>query len=585
VTLTRAELVSRAGLDPWSLRDKLGAGDPAQIETLAAAFYRAGGDMARSNAAQVQAQHYVAEGYTVNGSSPVDFDAEARGTRQTPEHLDAIAKILTTVAGDLDTQTGKAKTEVSGLETKLAGIEQQWSGFMRQTGHHLPPDDVQAVREEYEGKAVAAVKSSGGTVNGLVTDYEVGLIGHLKRLSDLGYVLPEKLDEGPDPIGLPLPNADGEHAGGINPDLPLDQATLQRLLDAARATGLDPRRYAALLQQYWLVKAANEAGIDLTKWDPATGVDGNMDNILSVYKQYGRWFLDHPELQWAGMANMIGPSFAGGFMDLNSMKDFARQLADKIDSLPAPVRALLPPELRDLASIGGNLTANELQWFETKFLAMQKHIFIDQGSMHEAYLDGGMPAMKEMQAAGLIDGNTQAAWEDVASGDPDRIQRGNTQLLYREQNQIINKQYDDMYHHDGPVGPAMTYAMTVAGSASIPGTKTPGEYSPLTVGGDVRLPGPVPFTHETVGVQLSTPLPNFNVANQDSRWDYISHDTLPAYQQLLHDHPDQARAIVASSVPDRVAQQRLGHRWPQLAEDLLTNWDVDVDASFGFNFP
>jgi hypothetical protein len=585
VTFTRADLVARAGVDPWGLRDKLAAGDPAQIETLAAAFYRAGGDLADSNAAQAQAQRYVAEGYTVNGSSPVDFDAEARATRQSPEHLAAIARILTTVAADLDGRTGSAKTEVSHLESTLAGIEGEWSGFMRDIGHHLPPDDRDAVRTEYENRAVAAVKAGGGTVNTLVTDYEVNLIGHLKSLSDLGYVLPGALDEGPDPIDLALTNADGERNGGINPDLPLDQATLKRLLDAARAAGLDPRRYAALLQQYWLVKAADEAGIDLSHWDPAAGVDGNMSNVLNVYKLYGKFFLDHPELQWAGMANMIGPSFAGGFMDLDSMKDFARQLADKINSLPEPVRGTLPRELLDLAAIGGNLSADELQYFETKFLAMQKHIFIDQASMHEAYLSGGGVAIDEMRAAGLIDGNAQTAWQEIASGDPAQIQDGNTRLLNREQNQIIDKQYNDMYQHDGPVGALMTYGMTVAGSASIPGTRTPGEYSPLSVGGEVTLPGPVPFTHESVGVQVSTPLPDFNIADKDSRWDYISHDTLPAYQQFLRDHPDEARAIIASSVSDRVALQRLSQRWPQLADDLLTNWDVDVDAGFGFNFP
>lgn len=108
MTFSQAELVAQAGVDPWALRDKLKAGDPAQIETLAAAFYGAGGDMAESNAAKRQAQVYVGEGYTVNGSSPVDFDAEARGTKQSPDHLNAIAKVLTGVAGDLDRQTGSA---------------------------------------------------------------------------------------------------------------------------------------------------------------------------------------------------------------------------------------------------------------------------------------------------------------------------------------------------------------------------------------------------------------------------------------------------------------------------------------------
>jgi hypothetical protein len=285
------------------------------------------------------------------------------------------------------------------------------------------------------------------------------------------------------------------------------------------------------------------------------------------------------------MANMIGPSFAGGFMDLASMKHFFQEMADKIDHLPPGVKQTLPPGLAELAEAGANMSADELNYFETKFLAMQKHIFIDQASMHEAYLSGGTGAIAEMRAAGLIDDNAQTAWNEIASGDPAQIQDGNTRLLNREQNQIIDKQYNDMYNHDGLVGKAMTYGMTVAGSASIPNTKTPGEFSPLTFGGDVQLPGPVPFTHETVGVQVKTPLPDFNIANKDDRWNYITHDTLPAYQQLLHDHPDEARAIIASSVDDRMARERLAQRWPQLADDLLTNWDVNVDAGFGFNFP
>jgi hypothetical protein len=282
---------------------------------------------------------------------------------------------------------------------------------------------------------------------------------------------------------------------------------------------------------------------------------------------------------------MVGPSFAGGFMDLDAMGDFARELADKINSLPGPVRDLLPPELRDLAEIGSNLSASELQWFEQKFLAMQKHIFIDQGSMHEAYLNGGLLAIDEMKAAGLIDRETQLAWRDIASGDPGLVEHGNAQLLYREQNQIVNNQYNDMRQHDGPVGAAVTYGMTVAGSASIPGTRTPGEYSPLSVSGSVSLPSPVPFVRENVGVQVSTPLPDFNIADRDARWDYISHDTLPAYQQLLRDHPDEVRAIVASSLTDRIAAQRLAQRWPELAHDLLSNWDVDVSVGVGLGFP
>jgi hypothetical protein len=383
-------------------------------------------------------------------------------------------------------------------------------------------------------------------------------------------------------LDLPLSNLDGEHSGGINPNLPTDLATLQAWLNADRAAGIDPKRYAALLEQYWLVKAANDAGIDLNQWDPSTGVGGNLQNITNVYKFYGNLFLEHPELQWAGMANMIGPSFAGGFMDLDSMKNLAGALDHVVNSLPPGLRDALPPELTGLAAVG-DLTADELSWYESKFLAMQKHIFIDQASMHEAYLNGGTAAIDEMRSAGLIDDRARNAWSDIASGDPNRIQHGNADLLYREQNQIIAKQYDQMYQHDGPVGPMMTYLMTVAGAASIPDTKTPGEYRPLTVGGDVTIPGL--FVDETVGAHLKTPLPDFNVADRDARWDYITHDTLPAYQKLLHDHPEQADQIVASPVEERISQQRLAHRWPKLADDLLTDWRISMDARLRFHWP
>ena len=396
-------------------------------------------------------------------------------------------------------------------------------------------------------------------------------------------VLRANLQGWPNVLDLPLSNLDGEQSGGINPNLPTDLPTLQKLLDAARADGLDPKRYAALLQQYWLAKAATDAGIDLNKWDPQAGVGGNMQNIINVYKYYGKLFLDHPELQWAGMANMIGPSFAGGFMDLDGMKNFAKGLADKINSLPPEVRSALPQELTQLAAVGASLTADELSWFENKFLAMQKHIFIDMASQHEAYLNGGTAAIDEMRKAGLIDIRAQNAWNDIASGDPQRIQHGNTDLLYREQNQVIAKQYDQMYQHDGPIGPVMTYAMTVVGAASIPGTKTPGEYKPLIVGADITIPGP--FIDETVGAHLTTPLPDFNIADRDARWDYITHDTLPAYQKLLQDNPDQVRQIVASPVEDRISQQRLGNRWPKLGDELLTDWNLSIDADLRFHWP
>ena len=382
--------------------------------------------------------------------------------------------------------------------------------------------------------------------------------------------------QGKQVLDLAEDNMDGEKVGGPVTSLPVNPAILKDLLDAARQDQITPMRYAGLLHQYWVAKAAAKAGIDLNAWDPSKGTDGNLSTISAVYTYYGKLFLDHPDkLQWAGMANMIGPSFAGGFLDLHMFKDIAGNILGPASDLPGWAKDSLPPPLNAISKIG-DLSASELSWYESKFLAMQKHIFFDQGAMHEAYVEGGQSAITEMHAAGLIDDRANQAWQDIDSGDPTRIQQGNTNLLYREQNQVIDGQYDQMRNHDGPVGEAMTYLMTTVGSASIAGTKTPAEYKALGFG--------ISESTDTLGVgqnasvDVKTSLPGFNVSDKDSRWDYVTHDTLPAYQKMLADDPAGVRRIVGSNVDGRIDDQRLAHRWPKLAGDLLTDWDIDVHA-------
>jgi hypothetical protein len=398
-------------------------------------------------------------------------------------------------------------------------------------------------------------------------------------------------------LDLPITNPNGELNGGVNADLPTDPAVLQALLDDLRAKGVDPARYKALLDQYWVATAAQQAGIDLNSWDPQAGVGPNQGNINAVYTYYGKLFLDHPELQWAGMANMIGPSFAGGFQDIDMLRGIAKQLADTLNKLPGPAFGALPDFLKQLAGTGGNLSAAELGWFEGKFLAMQKHIFFDQAATHAAYV-AGPPGNKtayidEMAKAGLFAGDqppdkTQNAWHVIANpqSSAQAISAANGDLLYREQNIVIKDQYNQMYQHDGPVGKTVTYLMTAVGAASIPGTHTPGEYRPVTVGGSVTVP--VVVGRETVSVSVQTPLPDFNITNAADRWNYVSNDTLPAYQKLLTEHPGQAHDIVASSVQDRIAQQRLSARWPAIADNLLwKDWNVQVHSHFhpGLDIP
>lgn len=240
------------------------------------------------------------------------------------------------------------------------------------------------------------------------------------------------------------------------------------------------------------------------------------------------------------MANMADPSIAAGFFDLDAIPSVAALLAQKVDTLPPEVRAELPRELTDLARYGATLSPVDLQRFATKLVAMQKHIFMDQASMHEAYLTGGITAIAEMHAAGLIDDSAVAAWQAIATGRSELIQEANTHLLSREQNQIVASQWNQMRHHHGPIGGMATYAITLIGSVSIPGAKTPAQYSPLTIS-----------THQmTPDLVLTTPLPSFNTADKTDRWTYITHDTLPAYQRILYDYPSTARQIIASPIKD-----------------------------------
>lgn len=464
--------------------------------------------------------------------------------------------------------------------SKYQSAAQEWEAAVKKVNEAAQLHDTSASTAARKIKTVA---EGDGVSNQHWTDLDAQQRSFLSQLTNPATVESAVLN-------LPLTNGNGEQNGGVNPELPIDPGVLQAVLDDLRAKGVDPKQYRTLLDQYWVATAAQHAGIDLNEWDPQAGTEPNMVNIKAVYTYYGKLFLDHPELQWAGMANMIGPSFAGGFMDIDMFRKFAQDFATKLNGLPAEVRQSLPPELQTLASAGGQLTANELQFFESKFLGMQKHIFFDQAAAHEAYL-AGPPNNKtayidEMQKAGLFPGDvppdkTANAWHVIANphSTPQQIMDANGTLLYREQNVVIKDQYNQMYNHDGPVGKVFTYMMTTVGAASIPGTHTPGEYRPLTFGGDVNIP--VVVGKETVGVHVVTPLPDFNITNAQDRWDYVTHDTLPAYQKLLQQNPELARQIVATPVQDRIDQQRLSARLPTITEDLLyKDWGIKLDHHF-----
>ena len=387
----------------------------------------------------------------------------------------------------------------------------------------------------------------------------------------------------------------GAISGGLRRP-PTDVDALAGLLDRARAAGYDPVDYGRALKNYWDSFALREAGIDGASWDPALGAEHNRATIEKVYRYYGDLYLRRPELEWAGMANMIGPSFAGGFLDLAML----RKLASRLDSLPPGARRHLPPGTGELSK----MPEAEIRWYETKLLTMQKDIFFDQATMHAAYERGGIDAIDEMVAAVIIARpRIVEAWRDInrgrREGNSQLVRLGNTALLRREQYEVIADSYDQMREH-GPTGPAVTWAMTLVGAPSIPGAKTYPQVFPLSVTketpGSERLgirelldtisPFPLSPVVPPVGpsidnpmqgsVTVTTPLPDGNISQRAQRWKLITQDTLPAYLHLLDQDPAGARQIIGLPVADRIAHSRLDETWDDTLR-RLAEWEADID--------
>ncbi|HEU0104507.1 MAG TPA: hypothetical protein VFR07_19525 [Mycobacteriales bacterium] len=372
------------------------------------------------------------------------------------------------------------------------------------------------------------------------------------------------------PVALPLTALEA----ALNGPLPDDSASLGRLLDTARAAGLPPTRFAKVLEAFWQARGLEAAGIDLTTWRPELGTDANRDTVLAVYRYYGELFRAHPELEWAGMANLVGPGFAAAFFDLAQMRDAARAVED-LPPGAAPVESM-----RALA----RLTDAELAWYEERFLTMQQEIFLDMSASHEAYLAGGLPAIRELRAAGLLTDEDVRAWQQIdlghRSGDRHLLDQGATGLARREQFTIIGDDWDQMRNHD-PAGLAITYLMTMVGTPSIPGARPPGDVFPLVVPvspDEILLPPDlpgvpglpfvdVPERIDVPQVAVQTTLPDFNVSYDDARWRYFMADTLPAYLRLL-DEQGQVEELTADDLEASLAEQRILQRLDDILRQL-----------------
>jgi hypothetical protein len=357
-------------------------------------------------------------------------------------------------------------------------------------------------------------------------------------------------------LDLPLVNRDAAHGpGGVNPALPYDHEQLLTLLNQARQRGIAPRRYQALLFQYWLVDTAEKAGIDLRSWDPRAGVAANRGNLVKSYSYYESLQLAHRELQWAGMGGQVGADFGGGLEDfelatnvysLPGIADAAHAVVSAAVNLAGPqVVSRLPRGLVALSEAGQTITPADLRYIIGMILVMQKNIFSDLMPMHDAYVTGGLPALAEFRAAGLFGDDIYGAWRDIASHDADRVARGNAVLLRREQQWAIGAQWDQVRAYRGAVGEAVTYLSTVAGSPSVAGVIPPREFRPVRVRVADAAGRPA---------LLQLPLPDWNWSVFDQRWTYITTELLPKYKYQVNNN------------------------WPALAAAMRVPYDIQLES-------
>lgn len=370
---------------------------------------------------------------------------------------------------------------------------------------------------------------------------------------------------------LPLTNRLGDKGpGGVNSALPHDKKTLAKLVNEARASGQSPTTYAALLYQYRLVQATSEAGIDLKRWNPRNGFPENRPKMIKSYRYYENFQLNHRELQWAGMAGLVGSDFGGGIADMNLATDiysiqglqpFAGAIINQVVSaFGKKGLALLPAGLKNLATKAGSIQPKHLRWFINQILIMQKAIFTDLMPMHYIYVHEGIKGIDEFYDAGLIPTEIRDAWYDVASGDHDRISTGNAALLRREQFNVVGQLFDDTRNYANGIGEALTFAMTLIGQPSIAGVPPLRNFKQVTITSKLQ---------NGRTATLKTPIPDWNWSIFEQRWQYVTTELLPRYKRMVEHQWSTLSATMRVPYETQFETHRAIYNIPKILDAML----------------
>jgi hypothetical protein len=210
VDLSPAALAAAAGVDPWTLARRVGAGDPAGLQAGGLRVRRAGLLAAEAARDGGRADLVLANGFHNDGLAV--FDAPASNQRcavalaERGEKIEEVARVVLDVAAALRETAASTESKVAALDTDLSHLHDRLRQ-VRMTGPDpaAVPGAVAAAEQRYHALAVDLVRRAGALVRRDVDANNALLVNRTARLEGLGYgATPAGTASGPSAAG-PVP--------------------------------------------------------------------------------------------------------------------------------------------------------------------------------------------------------------------------------------------------------------------------------------------------------------------------------------------------------------------------------------------
>lgn len=213
----------------------------------------------------------------------------------------------------------------------------------------------------------------------------------------------------------------------------------------------DEVRYQIRLQ----TKVKSGTQVDVALYHPGNGfrnANAGLDNVLrvnAIYEYYQQLYKQMPEkFMWAGMAKVAAAPIYAGMSDLHTWW---------VNSGWFP-----RPEPRGFLDPGIQIFIKGL------LLGGQKNIFTDKAWAHRAYKASGIGALNYL-SQDFPDATNFEAWklmdEGIFANDPNKIFEANGRLLRREQQEVVQQNYDiiqNLWIYQPPAHPNINGGVWVA---------------------------------------------------------------------------------------------------------------------------